>query len=86
MHGTVLATCAQVHFVYVVALRCYKLLQKEVTQSAHKSKSLLIYVQALNAVTDRDNKMQTKQDTAQALPIYKVVELEVIEITITEVK
>ena len=106
-------------FVYVLALRCYKLLQKEVAQSANRSKILLIYVHAPNNTKEkhyappvcspcprarRDLPPERKRSTKSThgcktilnivtlllrefnmLPIYEVIELEVIEITITEV-
>lgn len=45
----VLAMCAQGHFVYMLALHCYKLLQKEVNKRLHNVCYALYYTHTKNA-------------------------------------
>lgn len=47
--GMRLAMCAQAHFVYVLALRCYKMLQKEVNKRLHNVCYALYYTHTNNA-------------------------------------
>ena len=51
----VLATCAQAHCVYVVALRCYKLLQKEVNKCLLYVCYALYYTHTNNAPKETYN-------------------------------
>lgn len=61
-----LATCAQAHFVYVLALHCYKLLQKEVNKRLHNVCYALYYTHTNNAPkeTQRANHTALRSDRA----------------------
>ena len=51
--------CAQAYFVYVLALHCYKLLQKEVNKRLHNVCYALYYTHTNNA--PKETTMNTKQ-------------------------
>lgn len=72
VHGMVLAMCAHVLLTMYAPARCYKLLQKEVTQSAHSSKSLLIYVHSNNAPKETHHASQATTPTPSAVRSRRV--------------